>query len=49
MHEGWNYIDYRDSDKPAFNSYRYFGLVADACRVTEFKLLGVEAINSVEA
>lgn len=25
IHEGWNYIDYRDDDveKPAFNSYRF--------------------------
>ena len=27
LHEGWNYIDYRDDgvDKPAYNSYRFYG------------------------
>ena len=46
VHEGWNYIDYRDAgvDKPAFNSYRFFGTARGSCKVTEFKLHGVQAI-----
>jgi hypothetical protein len=48
IHEGWNYIDYRDEGdvKPAYNSYRFFGSVAGSCKVTEFKMHGVEAIAS---
>jgi len=50
LHEGWNYIDYRDDgvDKPAFNSYRFYGSAKGACKVSEFKLHGVEAIASEE-
>lgn len=46
IHEGWNYIDYRDDgdEKPAFNSYRFFGSGVGACKVTEFRLHGVQAI-----
>jgi hypothetical protein len=46
VHEGWNYINFRDdgADKPAYNSYRFYGDVRGACRVTEFRLTGVEAI-----
>jgi len=45
IHEGWNYINFRDSeDKPAFNSYRFEGRLKDSCRVTEFRLTGVEAV-----
>ena len=45
--EGWNYIDYRDDgvEKPAYNSYRFFGSARGACRITEFKLHGVEAMS----
>lgn len=47
LHEGWNYIDYREESdvKPAYNSYRFYGEKAGACRVTEYKLHGVEAMN----
>lgn len=47
VHEGWNYIDYRDdgTEKPAYNSYRFYGSASGACRITEFKLHGVEAID----
>lgn len=47
LHEGWNYIDYRDdgAEKPAYNSYRFYGTAQGACRITEFKLHGVEAID----
>ena len=42
IHEGWNYIYFRDWDtKPSFSSYRFHGIAAGACRVTEFKLTGV--------
>jgi hypothetical protein len=45
IHEGWNYIDYRNNaSKPAFNSYRFYGKVKGSCRVTEFVLTGIEAI-----
>jgi len=45
IHEGWNYINYRENTtKPAFNSYRFYGKVKDSCRMTEFRLTGVEAI-----
>ena len=45
IHEGWNYIDYRNNaTKPAFNSYRFYGKVKGSCRVTEFVLTGIEAI-----
>ena len=46
VHDGWNYIYFRDWDeKPAFNSYRFFGTAAGSCRVTEFKLTGVQVIQ----
>lgn len=43
IHEGWNYINYRDHgvDKPAYNSYRFQGNETGACKVTEFRLHGV--------
>lgn len=46
VHEGWNYIDYRDDGviKPAYNSYRFWGNTTGSCKVTEFKLHGVEAV-----
>jgi len=45
IHEGWNYIDFSDwEEKPAYNSYRFVGRLKDSCRVTEFKLTGVEAV-----
>lgn len=46
IHEGWNYINFRDSEtaKPAFNSYRFEGRLKDSCKVTEFRLTGVEAV-----
>lgn len=46
LHEGWNYIDYRDDDvvKPGYNSYRFAGSESGACRITEYKLHGVEAM-----
>jgi len=46
IHEGWNYVDYREdgATKPAYNSYRFYGMVAGSCQVTEFKLHGVQAI-----
>jgi hypothetical protein len=33
IHEGWNYIDYRDESdvKPAYNSYRFYGSEAGSC------------------
>lgn len=48
IHEGWNYINYREDgeNKPAYNSYRFHGTAKGACRVTEFRLHGVEAIAS---
>lgn len=51
VHEGWNYINYSevdDSEKPAYNSYRFYGVESNACRVTEFRLIGVEAIQNDE-
>lgn len=47
LHEGWNYVDYRDEGavKPVYNSYRFKGSAEGACRITEFKLHGVEAID----
>lgn len=46
IHEGWNYIDYREESdiKPAYNSYRFYGSVQGSCQITEFKLHGVEAV-----
>ena len=45
VHEGWNYIQFREfNPKPAYHSYRFYGKVAGSCRVTEFKLIGVQAI-----
>lgn len=43
VHEGWNYLNYRDegNSKPAFNSYKFQGTAAGSCRVTEFRLTGV--------
>lgn len=48
IHEGWNYINYREADdeKPAYNAYRFMGNATGACKVTEFRLHGVEAIAS---
>ena len=46
IHEGWNYIDFREDgvNKPAYNSYRFSGSESGSCRITEFKLHGVQAI-----
>lgn len=46
LHEGWNYIDYRDDGvvKPSWNSYKFKGNETGSCRVTEFKLHGVQAV-----
>ena len=50
IHEGWNYIYFRDWDtQPSFSSYRFHGLADGACRVTEFKLTGVQAIADTNA
>jgi hypothetical protein len=48
LHEGWNYVDYRDDGvvKPAYNSYRFYGSASGACKITEYKLHGVEAVAS---
>jgi hypothetical protein len=48
IHEGWNYIDYRDDgvNKPAYNAYRFYGSVYGSCKVTEFRLHGVQAISN---
>jgi hypothetical protein len=48
IHEGWNYLNYRDHgvDKPSYNSYRFVGDDRNACKITEFRLHGVEAIDS---
>lgn len=51
VHAGWNYIDFRDlgANKPAFNSYKFRGAVRGSCRVTEFRLTGVENIADLSA
>ena len=45
VHEGWNYLNYRDEgvNRPAFNSYKFIGKVRGSCRVTEFRLTGVQS------
>lgn len=43
INEGWNTVRF-DEEKPAFHSYRFIGRLKDSCRVTEFKLTGVESI-----
>jgi len=50
LHEGWNYINFREEvSKPAYNSYRFFGHADGACRVTEFRLNGVQAIDNTSS
>lgn len=51
IHEGWNYISYRDDgvSKPSYNSYRFQGKVQGSCKITEFKLHGVQAIADENA
>jgi len=46
VHEGWNYLDYRDivHERPSYNSYKFKGNMKGSCRVTEFKLTGVQTI-----
>ena len=46
VHEGWNYFDFGDegNSRPAYNSYKFIGKSAGSCRVTEFKLIGVQTI-----
>jgi hypothetical protein len=41
-------LNYREHgiDKPAYNSYRFYGTAAGACRISEFRLHGVQAIAS---
>jgi len=45
VHEGWNYLNYRDdgNNKPAFSSYKFQGSASGSCRVTEFRLTGVQS------
>ena len=49
IHEGWNYLNFRNKGnaKPAYNSYRFKGAVAGSCRVTEFRLTGVQTIEDL--
>jgi len=49
IHEGWNYLNFRakGNAKPAYNSYRFKGSVAGSCRVTEFRLTGVQTIEDL--
>jgi len=50
VHEGWNYFDFGDGNlKPRFNSYKFIGKTKGSCRVTEFKLIGVQTIHSSKA
>ena len=45
IHEGWNYLSFRDNDtKPSFNAYRFWGKKPGQCRVGEFRLTGVDVI-----
>lgn len=47
VHEGWNIVNFFEANrKPAYNSYRFFGSEASACKVTEYYLHGVETIES---
>jgi len=50
LHEGWNYLNYREeSIKPSYNAYRFVGNDTGACKITEFRLHGVEAIASSDS
>jgi len=51
VHAGWNYIDFRHlgANKPAYNSYKFKGSVRGSCRVTEFRLTGVQNIDDMAA
>jgi hypothetical protein len=51
IHEGWNYLNYREhgGDKPSYNSYRFVGNETNSCKITEFRLHGVEAIANEES
>jgi len=48
IHEGWNYLNYRDDgvNKHSYNSYRFVGNETNSCAITEFRLHGVEAVAS---
>jgi len=51
VHEGWNYIRFNDEEleKPSYNSYRFLGAIAGSCRVSEFRLTGVEVMANDDA
>lgn len=44
IHDGWNTIP-ADNLTVAYNSYRFFGAKQSSCRVSEMRLIGVEAIS----
>jgi DUF2075 family protein len=52
LHNGWNthIWDSDDGDTmPSYNSYRFLGSGAGACRVSEVKIVGVVAIDNEES
>lgn len=46
VHEGWNIVTFDDATQPAFKHFRFNGLYNNRCEITEFRLTGVEVINS---
>jgi len=48
LHNGWNTHIWAsaDGDMPSYNSYRFLGSGAGACRVSEVKVVGVVAIDN---
>jgi hypothetical protein len=52
LHNGWNTIiwDIDDGDTlPSYNAYRFLGSGEGACRVSEVKIVGVEAISNEDS
>jgi len=48
VHTGWNYIEFSGGGRPVFSSYRFLGDLSGSCRVTEFRLTGVQAVSNTE-
>lgn len=44
IHEGWNTHSF-DTNKPAYNKFKWVGSAAGACRLAEVEFVGIEALN----
>ena len=49
VHEGWNYVNWEDDEKPNFRFYKFQGNINRGCKFNEVTFTGVETIDSSSA